>query len=44
MRAVFADTFYWIAVTNRDDFIQQEALSASRTASRLHPHNGGCAQ
>jgi predicted nucleic acid-binding protein len=31
VQAVFADTFYWIAVTNTDDLIHQQALSLSRT-------------
>ncbi len=31
MQVVFADTFYWIALTNTDDLIHQQALSLSRT-------------
>jgi len=31
VQAVFADTFYWIALTNTDDLVHQQALSLSRT-------------
>lgn len=27
MRAIFADTFYWVALTNPDDFRYQDALA-----------------
>lgn len=31
MKAFFADTFYWIALTNTDDSAHQQALSLSRS-------------
>jgi predicted nucleic acid-binding protein len=31
VQAVFADTCYWIALTNTDDLIHQQALSLSRS-------------